>query len=626
MPFDPDKFLKDTSTKAPKGFDPDAFLASTGTPKETGSVVDQIPTGGDFSPPKPTKKPTTALQNLAGDIAEYGGPVIEALGALGGGVLGAGTTLPTGPGAIAGGAAGAGIGYSAARQSLNMLNEYAGRQAPPTVTNALTRPVTDALEGAVMELAGGQIAKLLGTAFSKIAGKAVDIGDLSKQRAAKIARESVGGKDEVNALASILRNADPSITAGQAAAGTMNPTFQALSEQTLKRDPKFVGRLAEEQMNQSMNKLARIANASDQTAATTVQQAERKALSEALEPTKQMVLTRANMGKDVARFEGQVAPEANEAVAKTLRDRGIKPITLDKIIPNINKTLTDPTLAANPEVEKSMPLLKKTLLEWQERNGGVIDASAVDSIRKNLVNKILDQTPNSTDPNVIKRVNAMVVSKVKPMLVDAIEEAGGTGYRGYLKAYEKGAQAISQKKMGAEALEMFQKNPKEFVRLVEGNSPDAVEKVFGPGSYDIAKEMAADSMISLKGVAATVKRGDVMAEQSQLGRDALREVFQSNSGKFRFPSLLSAKVTATNAVLDRLQDKIGNKTMNILTESMKSGKSAAELLETLPASERVRILNLMKDPKNYMKPGTSAAIGANMLSNNEETPVNTLAR
>ena len=45
-----------------------------------------------------------------------------------------------------------------------------------------------------------------------------------------------------------------------------------------------------------------------------------------------------------------------------------------------------------------------------------------------------------------------------------------------------------------------------------------------------------------------------------------------------------------------------------LTQAMKTPQGAAELLETLPAAERSRVLNLMTKPQTW-KPGTAAATG-----------------
>lgn len=660
------------------------------TPAPTGTLADQIPTDPELNIAKPNKSPT-AFQNLVGDIATVAGPSIETAGAIGGGLVGAGTMLPTGPGAMVGGAVGSGIGYAAGKNIVNMMNQYAGRQEAPTWQNALTQPVMDVYEGAAYEMAGLPIAKTAGWLGSKI----VNLKNVPKQRAARIAREALG--PDLPLAKEVLRNAPGDITAGQAAADITNPAFQSLVEQSLKRDPRFLARLTEEQRLGALNRLADIAGATTETGARSVQQAARGALGETLEPAKQMALTRANMGQDVARFEQQAgqlgeqaadavqdvrrftdaagrargtavyrpegmpkapyqytymgelakraedvaeqaargsldfgqAARSNETVAQALRDRGIEPLTPDSIIGQLRSTMSRPEYAGNRDVSTVLRRVAEDIGQWTD-NGGVVDAVALDAIRKNSVNAAIRDLYPQADNKVQKELAAKLLTQVRPAIVSAIEKAGGIGYRDYLKAYEKGAQAISQKKLGAEAMRLFQENPKEFVRLVEGNAPDVVEKTFGPGSYDIVKEMAADSMASLRQVAGTVKRDARVAEQAAAGRDALKEIMQANSSKFRFPGLLSAKITTANAALDRIQERVGKKTMAVLTEAMKSGKSAAELLDTLPASERSKILNILRNPQVYLEPGTSAAVGTqtiNKLSEEEpRQPANALVR
>jgi NAD(P)-dependent dehydrogenase (short-subunit alcohol dehydrogenase family) len=53
--------------------------------------------------------------------------------------------------------------------------------------------------------------------------------------------------------------------------------------------------------------------------------------------------------------------------------------------------------------------------------------------------------------------------------VAAIEKAGGSGWREYLKTFEQGMGGINQQKLAAQALEMYQKNPKKFIALIGGN-------------------------------------------------------------------------------------------------------------------------------------------------------------
>ena len=303
------------------------------------------------------------------------------------------------------------------------------------------------------------------------------------------------------------------------------------------------------------------------------------------------------------------------AAANSLEAHGLKPLKVEKITAYIDNLLANPQLApGSRDLVRLLNMTKNDLVKWTN-SGGVIDAWALDTIRKNLnanARKIA-----GADPTAQKELAAKVSQSVNPILVDAIEAAGGTGYRAYLEAYSQGLKAVGEKKLSARALEMYQNSPAEFIKLVEGNNLKEVEKVFGAGSYDIAKEMSKKAMTTLKGVAGEVKRDIKIGEQAAVGRDALRELLEANKSKFRFPSFAFSRTTTTaNVTLDALSDRLGKKVMEKLTEASKSGKNMAQLIDTLPATERNKVLRVLNNPQEWMvipKEGRGAAT-VNMLA------------
>lgn len=304
------------------------------------------------------------------------------------------------------------------------------------------------------------------------------------------------------------------------------------------------------------------------------------------------------------------------AAANSLEAHGLKPLKGEAIVSSIERTLADPKLApGNRDLQRALGRVAADIKQWTN-SGGVIDAWALDTIRKNSVNSVAKQLhPN--DAKAQKELAGKVLESVRPTIVKAIEDAGGTGYGAYLEAYSAGMKAVSEKKLSAKALDMYQNDPKGFVKLVEGNNPKEVEKTFGAGSYDIAKEMSDKAMATLKGVAGELKRDIRVGEQAAAGRDALRELLEANQSRFRLPSFaLSRTVTATNTALDALEAKLGKAVMNKLTEASKSGQDMAKLLDTLPAVERNKILRAFNNPQEWMvipKEGRGAA-AVNMLA------------
>jgi hypothetical protein len=287
------------------------------------------------------------------------------------------------------------------------------------------------------------------------------------------------------------------------------------------------------------------------------------------------------------------------AAANSLEAHGLTPLKGDAIVANIEKTLADPKLApGNRDLQRALGRVASDIKQWTNL-GGVIDAWALDTIRKNSVNAVAKQLhPN--DPKAQKELAAKVLESVRPSIVKAVEDAGGKGYGAYLDAYSQGLKAVSEKKMSAKALEMYQNDPKAFVKLVEGNSPKEVEKVFGSGSYDIVKAMGAKAVETLKGVVGEIKRDTRVAEQAVVGRDALRELIEANQSRFRLPNFaFSRTATATNTALDALEKKLGKAVMNKLTEASKSGQDMAKLIDTLPAVERNTVLRALNNPQEW---------------------------
>lgn len=613
-------------------------------------------------------------------VRKYAAPVVEGLAAVGGGIVGA----PLGPAGAVGGAA---LGYGIGKELVEAADvRFGGKQRREGVAQ-VTEPVRNVLEGATLEAGGRVAAPIIGAAVkggAQLVGKVMDIPSHSTQKAARIARESVGDLDVV---INALRTARPGATPSQALAeaGINEPVAQALlSRSALRKEgAKFFTDVTAAENTAALNALAQIAGGTTQTGAKTGQAAAKKEVNALLEPIKDQILARANVGgttgmalrqeaadqagkaaaavEDVRRFTaagervpgvfekvstqrypgepkaplrytygGDLAKKADEvatqaakgslehgeaarfaqAAADQLEAAGLKPLQSAPILQSLQRVASDPKLAGS-EAVKYLPRVADDIQKWTQA-GGVIDARALDSIRKNSVNAVINDMTN-LDTKAKKALAAKVMTELKPLIIDAVEGAGGKGYRDYLTNYANEMQKIGQMKLGAKALDLFEKSPKRFVALVEGNSPKDVEKIFGPGSYDIVTEMSQDAMKKLQTTGQIVKGRAIAAEQSEKGITAFQQVLEENTSKFRLPNFLSPKITATNTVLDVLERKVGKNTVRKLTEASKTTKDFDALLNTLPAVERNKVLKVLNNPSEWAigkvtkTPGVSAA-------------------
>jgi hypothetical protein len=581
------------------------------------------------------RKPPTTYER----VREFITPTVEMLGAAGGGILGAGagTLVLPGVGTATGAVGGAGLGYGMAKEALNLADIYIGGKAPRQGAAQVTEPVRNVLEGATFE-AGG---RLLGPALGYVAGKVADLRQIPQQKAAKIVKDALG--PDFEQVTNALRAAQgKGVSAAQATAEINSPTWQALIDRATARDPRFLRALEDTQGKESINALTRLAGgATAAEARGTVEQAKTN-LNQITGPMRESSLKRADLGKYVA--DETAVREANDLATligsgtsvdpvrfaaqatgaeKALRSVGIKPLESAPLIQRISSTADNPAFAGNDLISGAVKNVADDIAKWTGSNG-IIDAAALEAIRKNSVNAAIAQLRPGADATAQRNLAASVLSKIKPAIDDAIEAAGGAGWRDYLNAHAKGMSAIAEKKLTGEALRLWKADKDAFVRLVQNESPEAVEKILGPGKYNIATELADDAMAVLQNQAKKRLTEISVKEQVSAGQDALKQLLLDNMSKLRVPSYLSAVAATTNKALQILETKIGAKTMSTLTEGLKTPEGAAKLLETLPAAERNRVIKLISDP-SVLGPTSAKKAAEAIRTGTVTTGVNMLA-
>lgn len=644
------------------------------------------------------------LYKAAVTTRQMTGPTLEMLGGLAGGA--AGTVGTPGIGTLVG----AGAGYAGAKQVLRLADQYLGLEPRLSPQDAITRATKDIAEGATME-AGGRVA---GQVIGAGVGKFMNARELAQQRAANIARQSVG---DVDAARAILATAPEGATAAQALAapGTYLPTAQALLQRAGKRAPETFGAatgrtagMTPSQVTQIENELALMAGGPTATAARAAREADVNALNQALLPQRDIELRAINeaeaarqrlqaqatrMGgaaergvedvrrmaaaRDVAearagqaypvggagigraeptgmpRISGQytyaadLAKRADQIMTdaaqgslrfgdarrfaeyglESIEAHGLKPLNADDVIAQLQSTLRQPEFAGNRDIVVAMNRVADDIRNWTN-SGGVIDAFALDAIRRNSINGAARDLLGATgDVKAQRALAADLLAKVKPAVDRAITEASGSpAYTQYLEAYAKGRQAVEQRQLSAKALQMFESNPDEFVKLVRGNKPEVVEDIFGPGSYNITKEMSQEAMGRLGRAAETAERAGRATEQAGQGQAALRDLLIDNLPKWRVPWGLSVKGAAVNQALDRLEQRVSKKVWGQLVDAAKTAESFDDLLRYVAPADRSQILKIVKDPTQYgLEKGAAARGAVNALAPERESE-NALAR
>lgn len=605
--------------------------------------------------PAPRAEPTTYEQ-----VRPYVAPVVETLGAMGGAAAG----IPLGPAGVVGGA---GLGYGMANEAMYLADVAFGARKPRQGAEQVIEPLKNVITGSTFEAGGQAVAPLITKGIGKVIDmrqlpqqKAARIAQaalgedmpqvinalrnappnasvaeltagienptwqalikdaLDKDpqflRKMRIADEKqsvnaltqlVGGtnaaevrnaleasKNNLNAMTGPQReaalnraNLGQDVAAYEAQAGKLSA--EAAAEVQKVRDLIKAGNTAEAWARLDLIKRGLPVGA---TPYTHFGELSNKALNDW---SSQAATASLDLGQG-ARFA--------QGAANALRSVGIKPLETAPLIQNIKAVTNKPEFAGNDLLAGAAKNVIDDLAKWTANNG-VIDAVALEAIRKNSVNAAIQQLRPGADATTQRNLAAGVLAKIKPAIDDAIEAAGGAGWRDYLASHAQGMRQIAEKKLTGKALELWKTNKDEFVRLVQNESPDTVEKILGPGNYNIATELADNTLKVLQNQAQKHLTKMSVSEQVTEGQKALTQLVAQQSSSFRFPSWLNFWTTAGNQAISELEKRIGTKSMAVLTDAFKSPQGAANLLETLPGAERNRVLQILADP-SVLKQGT----------------------
>lgn len=294
-----------------------------------------------------------------------------------------------------------------------------------------------------------------------------------------------------------------------------------------------------------------------------------------------------------------------EGIAASLKAHGLKPLDTGSIVGSLGRKLNDPTAAGSKKYESVISRVANDIEEWTARNGGQIDARALYAIRKNSVNDAVEDLTKGLDPKASAKYAAQVLSEVRPMIDNAIVDAGGTAWPQTLKIFEKGMLQIDRKKMGGTALDLFDKSKGKFLDLAEGNAPKVVEKNFGPGRFDLRQEMGG-KMRAIDDVAEQVARDKDLARRADAGVGGLSSILKKDVSDFRLPNPLDQRVALINRALGNLEGKINTQAMERLDVAMRSGKNVNQLLEILPTSQRSNFLKILMEANPALVAGSAA--------------------
>ena len=554
---------------------------------------------------------------LAGQgVGRFAPRVGQGLEALGRSVAAGGFT----PSAV--GRPAAGMAPSGLERAGNLLLRGSGGATAGALGTALTAPDGGGNESGMLGMtdtqAGAAIGALLPTVAARPAKFAMNrlmdgyqalVGELGATRAANIVRQSLGVDYDAALVA--LRNARPGETAQQALVrGGVEPSvFMGVGAEVRGAAPDAYLAIEAAQQAAMEAPINRLAGGANLTAAQLSQRAEKTALRNATVPMQQAELA---------------AADASGAMDVT-------PISVA-----LMRRADDPSVSRVNS--RALALVAAELDDIAARGGGVASAEALYALRREGLDDAITGALSGARGGDISSTSARradLLRETQMMLDDAIEAAGGTGWRQYLADYASGSETIRRQAMMGVAGRQLRNNPNAFVNLVEGETPDVVSGVFGGNRIDLANQMnptgvGPSGMDALRSAAEQIRRNqriDVLAGE---GRGAAQELIRQgrNQGPIRGMATLVSGIfrpgtTAAMQVGSALLDaKISPQVRTALARAYQSGANMTELLAMTPLADRAQV------QRNLMNPAFWAHLqggAVNAMTGNGEQPANTMS-
>lgn len=285
-----------------------------------------------------------------------------------------------------------------------------------------------------------------------------------------------------------------------------------------------------------------------------------------------------------------------EDVVADLAAEGMQPLTVAPISQSIRAMAAAPGTRASKLQRRALVTAANQLDALADANG-VIDARDLYQFRKSelgdIVNVLL--SGRNMPPSGVKEGAAKLMGDIRPMIDDAIESAGGVGFKDYLTRTRQGFEAINRQELAAKGAQLAGESPQEFTALMRGERPQMVEDIMGKGTkqYDIggmaladparylAMKTSADELETLNKMAQLGARGEPRAGNILRGQQpGLLSRGLGTLVRAKYPAVAFAGTGAQNVESALVNPNVQREIANAFT----SGQGALQAIEQYPTA------------------------------------------
>ena len=303
-----------------------------------------------------------------------------------------------------------------------------------------------------------------------------------------------------------------------------------------------------------------------------------------------------------------------EAKLAGMKERGLQPLAGSTLAAQIDSIANQKGVRADDIQYKALINLRDKFATLSEPSNGLIDVEDVYQVRKTAINDAINKAlaESGYDPKAQTQRLAGLLGDVRTLIDDAIRKAGGgDDWNRYLETFSKGRGQLDQRLAAGQLVKVLDTDPQRFVDIVKGRDPDFVEKIFGPGNRDIMQAMGGQRpnspMVKLLGIADQAERDLGIKPQVKAGRKALNLEDQYGNPSELIPGFVGYKTAVAKKIAQMVTGKVNEKAQRLITEGVRSGKAMNEILNTLPAEERLKVVDLFRNNPDIQR---AVSVGA----------------
>lgn len=417
-------------------------------------------------------------------------------------------------------------------------------------------------------------------AVAKGAGYIADAiqGRLADVRANQLVRATIG--DEVNQLRQLMA-AEPDAPASRIAAQKDLPVLQALLAEAEQLNPTGVANaFRKTESDEIINDLAKIAGGRTSAAAKAAEVKAKKALNVKTTPMREKALSEA------APVDPTPLVFAIDNVLQSPSVRNDDFAT--KVVQKVRDKIVNAT--GKPDVT-----------DLSGRFVGKIDPTDLYEIRKSAINNAITELNPSIDAKSRNNYVSQILGNLRDKLDTAMEDAGGEGFKKYLKTFEAGMIDIEDARLANRIRSLYEKgntaSQNRILTILRDESPEVVQRVLKSKRYQMDDILKNDKAL-LNKIERNLGLDIKAAEEAKEGAAKLARIREEESVRVRFP-FFSRISTALNEAVSALEAKLSRKTMDEIINAAQSGREFNRVLDSLSTSDRNAVLRQFKDANTW---------------------------